>query len=66
MPQKCRNKLKPKGMVHVINPPNYNLNQFNTENVDARNATNQPQSTVELGYMCIRGLTGPPAVTLTK
>ena len=22
--------------------------------------------TVELGYMCPRGLTGPPAVTLTK
>ena len=30
------------------------------------NATNQPKSTVELGYMCPRGLLGPPAVTLTK
>ena len=30
------------------------------------NATNQPKSTVELGYMCPRGLTGPPAVTLSK
>ena len=30
------------------------------------NATNQPKSTVELGYMCPRGLIGPPAVTLTK
>ena len=30
------------------------------------NATNQPKSTVELGYICPRGLTGPPAVTLTK
>ena len=30
------------------------------------NATNQPRSTVELGYMCPRGLSGPPAVTLTK
>ena len=30
------------------------------------NATNQPKSTVELGYMCPRGLTGPPAVTLTS
>ena len=30
------------------------------------NATNQPKSTVELGYMCPRGLTGPPAVTLAK
>ena len=28
------------------------------------NATNQ--STVEFGYMCPRGLTGQPAVTLTK
>ena len=30
------------------------------------NATNQPKSTVELGYMCPRVLLGPPAVTLTK
>ena len=30
------------------------------------NATNQPKSTVELGYKCPRGLTGPQAVTLTK
>ena len=30
------------------------------------NVTNQPELTVELGYMCPRGLTGPPAVTLTK
>ena len=29
-------------------------------------ATNQSKSTVELGYMCPRGLAGPPAVTLTK
>ena len=28
------------------------------------NATNQPKSTVEIGYMCPGGLTGPPAVTL--
>ena len=26
------------------------------------NGTNQPKLTVELGYMCPRGLTGPPAV----
>ena len=25
--QKCLNKLKPKGMVHIINPQNYNFNQ---------------------------------------
>ena len=30
------------------------------------NAINQPKSNVELGYMCPRGLIGPPAVTLTK
>ena len=30
------------------------------------NVTNQPKPTVELGYMCPRGLPGPPAVTLTK
>ena len=29
------------------------------------NATNQPKSTVELGYMCPRGLSGPPAVSDT-
>ena len=28
------------------------------------NATNQPKSTVEVGYMCPRGLTGPPAVAV--
>ena len=27
---------------------------------------NQSNSTVELGYMCPWGLTGPPAVTLTQ
>ena len=26
------------------------------------NATNQPKSTVELGYMCPRGLSGPPNI----
>ena len=51
----------------VINPQNYNFDQILTHKVlMLSNATNQPQSTVELGYMCPRGLTGPPAVTLTK
>ena len=37
----------------VINPQNYDFNQFYTENFDAlENATNQLKSTVELGYMC--------------
>ena len=30
------------------------------------NATNKPKLTVELGYMCPQGLTGPPAVTNTQ
>ena len=32
----------------------------------SQNVTNQTKSTVKIGYMCPRGLTGPPAVTLTK
>ena len=51
----------------VINPQNYNFYQFQHSKVRySQNATNQPKSTVELGYMCPRGLLGPPAVTLTK
>ena len=49
-----------------INPQNNNFNQF--EHVKfwcSQNATNQP-TTVELGYMCPRGLTGPPALTLSN
>ena len=36
---------------------------FKTEILMLPNATNQPKLTVELGYMCPRGLPGPPAVT---
>ena len=44
-----------------------NFNQDLTQKIlMLSNATNQPKSTVELGYMCPRGLTGPLAVTLTK
>ena len=51
----------------VINTQNYNLNQcLHRKYWCSQNATNQPKSIVELGYMCPRGLTGPPAVTLTK
>ena len=51
----------------VINPQNYNFNQISTQKIlMVSNATNQPKSTVEFGFMCPRGLTGPPAVTLTK
>ena len=51
----------------VINPQNYNFQLISIRKIlMLSNATNQPKSTVELGYMCPRGLTGPPAVTLTK
>ena len=64
--QKVPKKAKAK-WDSVINQQNYNFNQILTQKILMRsNATNQPQSTVELGYMCPRGLTGPPAVTLTK
>ena len=50
----------------VINPQNYNFNQFWYGKFwCSQNATNQPKSTVELGNMCPRGLTGPPAVVNT-
>ena len=49
------------------NPQNYYFSQFQHEKFwCSQNATNQPKSTVELGYMCPRWLTGPLAVTLTK
>ena len=51
----------------VINPQNYNFKPILKRKIlMLSNATNQPKSTVELGYMCPRGLSGPPAVTLTK
>ena len=56
-------------MCGVINPENYKWNQFLSHKIwCSHNATSQPKSTVELGYMymCPRGLTGPPAVTFTK
>ena len=45
----------------VINPQNDNFNQILTWKM-LSNATDQPKSTVELGYMCPQGLSGPPAV----
>ena len=51
----------------VINPQNYNFNIFIHGKFGcSKNATNQSKSTVELGYMCPRGLSGSPAVTLNK
>ena len=49
------------------NPHNDNFNRFKHRQFRcSQNATNQLNLTVELGYMCPRGLSGPPAVTLTK
>ena len=39
---------------------------FNTDNFDALKRYESTEGDVELGYMCPRGLLGPPAVTLTK
>ena len=51
----------------VINPKNYNFNKFKYGNfLCSQNATSQPKSTVELGYMCQRKLSGAPTVTLSK
>ena len=51
----------------VINPQNYNFYQFETRKILM--LSKRYESTEvdhRLGYMCPRGLTGPPAVTLTK
>ena len=66
MSQKCQKQAEGK-RDGVVNPQEYNFNQFRYRKFwCSQNATNQPKSTVELGYMCPRGLSGPPAVTLTK
>ena len=58
MTQKCHKQAEAK-RDGVINPQNYNFNQFLTrEFLMLSNATNQPKSIVELGYMCPRGLLG--------
>ena len=44
----------------VINPQNYNFHKFYHEKIwCSKNATNQPKSTVELGYMCPRTYSWP-------
>ena len=51
----------------VIISQNYNFNHFNTDNFDSLKTLRiKPKSIVEYGYVCPRGLPGPPAVTLTK
>ena len=51
-----------------INPQNYNFNQFVTLKILMLSKRYEPlaKSTVELDYMCPRGLSGPPSVTPTK
>ena len=57
MSQKCQKQAEAK-RDGVINPQKYNFNQFWYGKFwCSQNATNQPKSTVELGYMCPRGLT---------
>ena len=64
--QKVQNQAEAK-RDGVINSQNYNFNQFlHGKFWCSPNATNQPKSTVELEYMYPRGLTGLPAVMLTK
>ena len=53
---KGQNKLKPKGMVQYTDKITISIN-FNTENFYALKM-NQQKLTVELGYMCPRGLLG--------
>ena len=51
----------------VINRQNCNFKQLWYGKFRfSKNATNKPKSTVDLCYMCSRGLSGPRAVTLTK
>ena len=48
----------------VINPQNYDFKTILKRKIlMLSNAMNQTKSTVELGYMCPRRLSGPPAVT---
>ena len=57
MPNQAENKSD-----GVINPQNYkNIIKFFMENLDALKTPR-----IELAYMCHWGLSGPPAVTLTK
>ena len=65
--QKYKNQAKAKS-DGVINPKSYKFQSILTRKIlMLSNTTNQLRmSTVELGYMCPRGLLGPPAVTLTK
>ena len=53
-------------MDGVISHKIINYINFNTKMLMLLNATNQPNTTVELSYICPRGLSGQPAMTLIK
>ena len=65
MPKSAETSLSQKGWCNK--PTKLQFQSILTQKIlMVSNATNQRKSTVELGYMCPRGLSGPPAVTLTK
>ena len=65
-PESTKPSWSKKGWYNKPHKLRFNSHNFHTENWFSQNATNQPKSTVEPGYMRPRGRTGPPAVTLTK
>ena len=65
MPKNCKTSESKKGWWKK--PTKLQFQSILTQKIlMLSNATNQPKSTVELSYLCPRGLSGPPAVTLTK
>ena len=50
----------------VISPQNYNLYNFKLKILMLSKRFKSTEVDRKIGYMCPRGLTGPPAVTLTK
>ena len=65
MPKSAEKRLNQKGWCNK--PTKLQFQSILTQKIlMLSNATNQPKSTVELDYMWPRGLSGPPAVTLTE
>ena len=59
--QKAKSSLSQKGWCHK--PTKLQFQSILTRTIlMLSNTTNQPKLTVDLGYMCPRGLLGPPAV----
>ena len=61
LPESAKTKLKPKGIVQQTHKITISIILV-LKIFMLLNAKNQPKLTVELGYMCPWGLTGPPAV----